>query len=334
MRLAADRVCLALLIVPLWACRTDPRGLGSGVVRAADASVPDPGPEILPDAAPAPDRPARGPVDVAPSPDAARDARRASEAPSADAPDTRAPIDAFRPVPPDAAPEARPLDPALARGLLLYLPLDDGAGTTARDESGQGNNAVLRSLDASSWADGRFGRGLLLRGGSAGAFLRVDGAEIFTTIMGGLTVSAWVQGLPGADASGLVVSRFAAGSNGFLYAFGIDQGRGRLQLNSSNGYFADLRSEAVLPRDTWVHLAATFDMELVRLYVDGRPSGSMPYLLGIAPGNAPIVVGGGQSDTLPVSRFAGRLDEVMLYNRALSPAEVAALARGARPPAP
>ena len=46
----------------------------------------------------------------------------------------------------------------------------------------------------------------------------------------------------------------------------------------------------------------------------------------------PIAIGGGQADGDTISRFAGGLDEVMVYNRALAPAEVAALARGARPP--
>jgi hypothetical protein len=246
--------------------------------------------------------------------------------------DLAGPRDLAAPPAVDAAPEARPQDPALARGLVLYLPFDDGPGNMARDDSGNGNHALPQSLDASGWAEGRFGRGLLLRGGSAGGWLRVEDAPILTTIGESLTVSAWVRGLPGVDADGLILSRFSAGAHGFLYAFGVTSARIRLQINSSNGYFADVQSAAALPRGPWVHVAATFDQLQVRLYTDGRLAAAAPYLLGIAAGNTPIVIGGGQVESDITARFAGGLDEVMLYNRALAPAEVAALARGARPP--
>lgn len=306
--------CLLALACGLaGACTPDLRGLFPPRLTAPDGGEPDADSDAIeetPDAAldRSRDAAARG-TDTTARPDAVPEAR---------------PSDAR---PPDTAPPPRPEDLALARGLLLSLPLDDGAAETTRDQSAYGNAALLQG--ESVWVDGRFGRALSLRGGGS---LRVEGALIFNTISAAFTVSAWVQGPPAADADGVILSRYAGGAKGPLYAFGITAGRSRVQINFANGYFADLASDAALPRDTWVHVAATFDQTDVRLYVDGRLAGTAAYLLGIPPEVSPIVIGGAQTITGTASRFSGVLDEVMLYNRALTPAEVAALARGVRPP--
>ena len=75
-----------------------------------------------------------------------------------------------------------------------------------------------------------------------------------------------------------------------------------------------------LPLNTWTHVAATFDGAEMRLYVDGNFIAANQGTLGTAHG-APLTIGG--SGDCP--GFEGRLDEVRIYNRTLSEAEIRAI---------
>ena len=89
----------------------------------------------------------------------------------------------------------------------------------------------------------------------------------------------------------------------------------------------DLRGPASLPLDTWTHLAATYDGATLRLYVDGSLAGSVAATGAIATSAGALRIGG---NTLWGEYFQGLIDEVRVYNRALSQAELQAdMARGA-----
>jgi hypothetical protein len=80
----------------------------------------------------------------------------------------------------------------------------------------------------------------------------------------------------------------------------------------------------------WTHLAATSENEEKALYVNGRlvAQGSAPLGLNTA---RPLRIGGGATEGPGNYFFQGMLDEVRLYNQALSPEEVAGLAGRTEP---
>ena len=43
----------------------------------------------------------------------------------------------------------------MAQNLVLYLPFDEGAGTTVKDLSGNGNNGTIKGA---TWVDGKTGK--------------------------------------------------------------------------------------------------------------------------------------------------------------------------------
>jgi hypothetical protein len=85
-----------------------------------------------------------------------------------------------------------------------------------------------------------------------------------------------------------------------------------------------------------VHVALVHDGTMLRLYQDGKMVGSMPYEQPqAADRNAPICIGcnqNGPGDTANDETLAGRLDEVMIYRRALGQTELERLAAGELPP--
>jgi hypothetical protein len=70
--------------------------------------------------------------------------------------------------------------------------------------------------------------------------------------------------------------------------------------------------------NTWTHLAATFDGTMVRLYVNGVQVASQAQTTLLAPTTGTLQIGANAYGEF----FAGRIDEMRIYNRALSAAEI------------
>src|SRR5690606_2969765 len=105
----------------------------------------------------------------------------------------------------------------------------------------------------------------------------------------------------------------------------------RLNQNSS-GSARSLTSVGVYPSDgnTWVHVAATYDGSVMRLYIDGNEDSSRTLGGGgIAANSSPLSIG---RDLGVAGGFLGSLDDVRIYNTALAAADIAQLAE--TPPAP
>jgi hypothetical protein len=76
---------------------------------------------------------------------------------------------------------------------------------------------------------------------------------------------------------------------------------------------------AQLALNTWAHLAATFDGTNLRLYVNGTLVATRPASGSIVQSASPLQIGGASTIN---SWFQGRIDEVRLYNRALTAQEI------------
>jgi hypothetical protein len=85
-------------------------------------------------------------------------------------------------------------------------------------------------------------------------------------------------------------------------------------------------AHAALPADGWTHVAATFDGQAMRLYVNGRREQSVPSLMALGPGGA--VEPRGQVGRLALLRR--RLDEVAVYDGVLLGEQVAQHHRAGR----
>ena len=74
-----------------------------------------------------------------------------------------------------------------------------------------------------------------------------------------------------------------------------------------------------LRRYRWTHLAATYDGSTQRLYVDGNEVAKQPLSGSIQTSDQPLYLGG---NPILDEFFRGRIDEVRIYNRALSADEI------------
>jgi hypothetical protein len=229
----------------------------------------------------------------------------------------------------DRGPDALPAGADLGKGLVAYYRFDDPVGSaTAHDSSGNSLTATLRVLDPNSaWVPGHLGGALDV---SAKGWASVDSSPLLNTLVEAFTFSAWIN----RSGDGTVVSRRYVGANGFLFRLFVTGGKLGLQINSSSGANANVVGPAV-PPGTWVHVAARYDHLSASVYLSGAPAGSVPYSVSLPSETSPLELGANQDATLVSAdeRFAGQLDELAVYNRALSEAEIGALAAGNLPPA-
>ena len=89
----------------------------------------------------------------------------------------------------------------------------------------------------------------------------------------------------------------------------------------AGGAYADVYGTTVLPANTWSYLAETYDGSTVRLYVNGTQVGSVAHTGAITTSTNQLQIGG---DSLYGQYFAGMIDDVRIYNTALTAAQIQA----------
>ena len=228
----------------------------------------------------------------------------------------------------------------LLYGLELYLPLDDSNGGLAADLSGYGRDAAIFDNPAFAglpivWAEGQFSGAVNFDGTY---FLGVPG---YYGIGGAAprTISMWIN-------TDWVVSN---GANALMgWGRNATEQRWHFKLENSAGANGALRTEnqggnnfgSVPVNDgQWRHIAVVFPEFGAAVgdathYIDGfadfTKSGNTGTLVNtsIDPAFAPIVTVGGAPLNAELRRVTALIDDVRLYNRALSEAEILALAQG------
>ncbi|MGB2715170.1 MAG: Ig-like domain-containing protein [Vicinamibacterales bacterium] len=97
-----------------------------------------------------------------------------------------------------------------------------------------------------------------------------------------------------------------------------------------NGQTVILQTPAnVLQPGVWRHVAATYDGESMKIFVDGTQRASLSIAGAVADSTEPFVIG--RNVVIPSFAWHGLLDEVEVYQRPLSTAEIEALARRGTP---
>lgn len=204
-----------------------------------------------------------------------------------------------------------------APGLVASYNFDEGAGTTLTDRTAKGHTGTV---SGATWTtQGRFGGALTFDGTNDSVAVADAGDLDFTTAM---TLEAWVY--PTVNGGGswrnVLIKERAGGEVYNLYA-NADTNAPTVFLvrAAQSGTALDARGGGQLPLNTWTHLAATFDNTTLRLYVDGVQVGSRALAGPLLTSTGALRFGG---NSLWGEFFAGRIDDVKIYNRALSAVEI------------
>jgi hypothetical protein len=211
--------------------------------------------------------------------------------------------------------------PAPAGGLVLALGFNEASGTTALDSSGSGLNGTIREAVR---VPGKFG----------GA-LSFDGVNDWVTVLDttaspldlttGMTIEAWVNpaAMSGWETAVLkergvgLLSYALYANDGAPLAGGVAAPAGYVR---AGGVDQPVRGTSPLPTGTWTHIATTYDGVNQNFYVNGVLVATRAQSGPMAVGNGALRIGGNASFTGEF--FEGLIDEVRVYNRALTADEI------------
>ena len=206
---------------------------------------------------------------------------------------------------------------APGQNLVGYWRFDETSGTTAVDSSTYGNNGTLNN--ATRTDSGKYGRALVFNGTNARVTIPNSASLQLTTAM---TLMAWVN--PSTVTSAWRDVIYKGSDNYYLEAMSTNSSR-----PAGGGTFGSTTVEtygtAALAANTWTHLAVTYGAGTLRLYVNGTQVSSLARTGNLLTSTNPLEIGG---DSIWGQYFAGMIDEVRVYNLALTQAEIQAVMAG------
>lgn len=223
----------------------------------------------------------------------------------------------------------RPLD-NITSGLVAYWPLDAVIGATTPDVSPNSNHLSLVNMDSSNLTAGQRGNAMQFNGTDEVA-VRYTTNSIGLPLYSNLSysVSLWVQGA-GTQSDRRVFSEGSTTNNTPLLNIGtandgMVNGADIYIRNNDGGNPVNHRRSALAAFDTtWHHLVWVDNNGTASLYVDGAlDSTSFNYVRGVLTPDT-ISVGGIVRATAG-NFFTGLIDDVAVWRRALSAAEVEAV---------
>jgi hypothetical protein len=201
-------------------------------------------------------------------------------------------------------------------GLVGYWRLSEPFGSVAFDSKGTDDGAYKNGTTLGA-------AGALTTTNDLGASF--DAVNDYVTVpniagldlTGAITVEAWCK--PSSVSDKLVVAKRDA--TGYAWEMGFaTTGAAIGRINSNTN---EARTATIYTTGSWYLLTMTYDQSTIRLYVNGQQQATFAYTGAITTPNIPVMIGR-RGTTGAESWFSGTIDEVAIYNRALSATEVQA----------
>lgn len=221
---------------------------------------------------------------------------------------------------------ANSISPIVLNGLVGWYKMDEGSGTTANDSSVYNKPGILTNNPI--WTPG------LVRG----TCLKFDGSTNYVNLPNGMspifskgrfTLSAWVY-VNNASTANTIIKNW--GETGGTYHWDLSNLKSSIEIVQSTGTaLTMIQGTTVLSLNTWYHVVATADGTNYYSYVNGVQDGAKGNYDGtlrttfiytkIAVKSSDT---GGISATTP-NYFNGLIDNLRIYNRALTQQEITLL---------
>jgi hypothetical protein len=196
-------------------------------------------------------------------------------------------------------------------GLVASYSFNEGSGTTLIDRSGTGHTGTIAGA---AWTtQGKFGGALSFDGINDWVTVNDANALDLTT---GMTLEAWVRPTSLASWRTVLVKQR---TGGLVYSLYASNDRSLAESDIKIDDELGTAAQTALAVNTWAHVAVTYDGSHLRLFVNGIQVSSREMSGPMTTSTGVLRIGG---NSVWGEYFAGRIDEIRIYNRALTPAEI------------
>lgn len=205
----------------------------------------------------------------------------------------------------------------LARGLVGRWTFDDGEGSIARDVSGRDNHGTV--MGGAKWTEGRIGGALEFDG--TDDFVSIPNESSFD-ITGSVTVSAWIRVESFTNSWQAIVTK---GDRAWrLHRASSRKSVGFACSDLSRDQVGNLLGETDVADSQWHHVAGILDGTTASVFVDGALDASAEsFSPNISVNDYSVLIGANSQITGRL--FHGLIDDVRIYDRALSVDELRTL---------
>jgi hypothetical protein len=220
---------------------------------------------------------------------------------------------------------AAELASGVTAGPTMAWDFDENAGASTQDVSGDTNPGALAG--GAGWTTGQSGSAVALNGTNQS----VESGRPAVHTDQSFTVAAWVY-LTDASTYRVAVAQDGGSASGFYLEYHAALNRWVFLIFSADNVsapFGQAVSTGAPTLNTWTHLVGVYDdaADQLRLFVNGVAGGTGS-LTADWDATGPTTVGRGLYSGAPVSYFAGAIDRVRLYQRAVTASEVTAVYGG------
>lgn len=216
----------------------------------------------------------------------------------------------------------------LLSGLEAWWKLDEGAGASTADSSGNGNICIFYGLSSLPiWTNGIMAKALWFNGQDA-HISALDSPSLDPQL---LTVSGWFwpQAAAATNSASTLIFKSENDSiwihnDGWVLSLGSDL-RPAFAIKNALAPATNIVAQESVSLTNWVHIAATYDGSNIVLYVNGAQQGYGTLPGGYAPARQALTIAA--PNGAAGNYFTGKASDIRLYNRPLSSIEIQRLAQ-------
>ncbi|MHC4095785.1 MAG: LamG domain-containing protein, partial [Planctomycetota bacterium] len=204
--------------------------------------------------------------------------------------------------------------------LIAHFKFDEGSGVTAYDSAGDNDGTV----NGATWTTGQINGALSFD--DVDDYVEVpDDPSLRFTQYDSFTVSFWAKPSTG----GYIFSKLHSNSQHGIFGYALrwletsEEFQFMTQDSGSVNVFVDTTDNSA-PADSWYSVTAIYDKKDMELYLNAelKGTGFFGYDTGSTSPDNKFTIGVRLFDTTLEQYFGGLIDEVRVYNRALSAGEV------------
>jgi hypothetical protein len=219
-----------------------------------------------------------------------------------------------------------PEEPNTTNALVSHWKFDEGGGTIAYDSAGNNDGTINGNPQ---WVAGKVGQWALDCDGD-GDYVQVPDDDSLTPPYE-ITIAFWLYNR-GGQTAGIYKhadcpDQTGKGSPGDsrAYYFFVESNLVYLVVHQTRDFYDSIGSIGTVSLNQWHHLAATFDHGQVAVYIDGQLDNTkILSVTSIMNDAQPLIIGGYWEYCTPafLNRLNGRVDDVRIYNEALTAEEI------------
>jgi RHS repeat-associated protein len=233
-------------------------------------------------------------------------------------------------------------EPAAPAALRKNLKAQYAFSGNAQDQSGNGINGTVSGAVLTTGVDGEANKAYSFNG--VNNYIKLEGSAdklSFVQNTGVFTIAAYIK-LNDLNARSAIVSSTASGSQkGFAFVFDTYSGAfgtHALRFSSTRGDGSSVNlgtgTDYAINDTEWHHVAVVGDGSTFRFYIDGQPDGYATAFNSFSSGTSvgDILIGASRTTATNIQLpMNGSIDEVHIFDKALSGSEIRLMAEGASP---